>query len=93
MELNILIKKANKSQALTDSYCGQIVNELFSFYKKTLANEEEEDIFLGEIRCFICNDGMVLTDIDGNTVPVSIIKRVVSEKGYFDHQDFMDSRI
>ena len=93
MEINVLIKKANKAQASADSYFGQIVNELFGFYKKTLTNEDEEDSFLADIRCFICNDGLVFNDIDGNVVPVQTIKRVVSEKGFFDYQDFMDSRI
>lgn len=94
MTLSYAMKIANQSQALADSTCAQIVNLAFSSYKFTLSDLEAEHDFFNGIRCFIQGgDGLVFTDIDGNTVPVKTIKDQISKKGYFDHQDFMDSRI
>jgi hypothetical protein len=88
-----LIKKGEDANNRLIGYCGLIVNEAIINYKKTREQQEEEE-FIFDLGCFIqAGDGFVYTDSQGSNVPVSVIDGIIEQKGFFDYEDFMNSRI
>lgn len=93
MKIRTLIKKAYEAENRLDGFCGQIVVESLSKYKKT-REEDEEDYFIDSLGCFSqAGDGLVFTDTERANVPVSIIAHIIEEKGYFTFDDFEQNKI
>lgn len=85
--------KAHKHLSLSDSYCCEILNQIFKFYKKTREDFTENN-FLSSLGCFIqAGDGIVFTDEQGSNVDHRYLYNKILKDGFFDYNDFINARI